>query len=104
MTRAEVANMYYLGMDVGYSNLKIAAGDSGHINLLRRLPAGAGPVGDLAETVNGYKQAGGVQVDVRGDNWVAGVEPHLLWNHRREMHSSYSETMNRPGYPGDSIT
>lgn len=86
--------MYFMGHDVGYSNLKLASGSPEQLGFTKKLPAGAGPVSDLAETISGRKQSGGVYVNVRGDKWVAGVEPHLIWGHRRELHADYTETQS----------
>jgi len=66
--------MYFMGLDVGYSNLKVAGGAARNMTIHERLPAGAGPAADLDESLGG-NQTSGVDVDVRGQSWVAGVEP-----------------------------
>lgn len=45
--------MYYLGVDVGYSNLKVAGGLSEGLNVHVRRPTGAGPVSEMAESIGG---------------------------------------------------
>ena len=83
--------MYFMGLDVGYSNLKVAGGAARNMTIHERLPAGAGPAADLDESLGG-NQTSGIDVDVRGQSWVAGVEPSRFASSQREIHSDYTAT------------
>ncbi|MES1934614.1 hypothetical protein T35B1_18518, partial [Salinisphaera shabanensis T35B1] len=76
-------DMYFMGLDVGYSNLKVAGGAARNMTIHERLPAGAGPAADLDESLGG-NQTSGVDVDVRGQSRVAGVEPSRFASSQRD--------------------
>lgn len=85
---------FVLGMDIGYSNLKVAMGYKDQAMETKILPVGAAPITFMPRTVTGgYGTTGGfVQVLVDDEQWVAGVEPERLQGWERELHASYPET------------
>lgn len=86
--------MFILGLDVGYSNLKVAMGDKGTKLSTLTLPAGAG----LASLMPGRLPGPGgakadyIQVQLNGEAWAAGVEPERLQGWERELHEDYPST------------
>lgn len=83
--------MFRLGMDIGYSNLKIVYGEDAESLTKKLLPIGAGPLDLLPKTLSG-EGAAGLQVLIDGQQWVAGVEPERLQGWDRELHADYSST------------
>ena len=69
--------MFVVGLDIGYSNLKVAVGDSEQREPeFHTLPVGAGPEEYLPIDVFGtHKKGEGIVVNVDGETFVAGVEP-----------------------------
>ena len=83
--------MVIVGLDVGYSNLKIAAGEAGGVPQVSMRPAGAAPAQRLGERVgSGPAPADGIYVDVRGQRWIAAVEPGRLEGWQRPLHEDYA--------------
>lgn len=89
------AGLFVAALDVGYSNLKLLAGERGATPAVTLLPAGAGP----ATAMPLHPQTGpgsgervgqdGLEVQVDGAAWAAGVEPSRLQNWERELHADY---------------
>jgi len=82
-----------VGIDIGYSNLKIAFGNSGSgspVTVLR--PAGAAPADRFGKRLDGKLQEDFINVLVNGKEYVAGVSPDRaqVWN--RSLHEDYSAT------------
>src|SRR5690606_30117466 len=73
-----------LGLDVGYSGVKLCYG-TGSAPAVQRLPVGAGPARTCVVDLTGENWPGsGQSVLVRGEPWVAGVDPvHLSDFERR---------------------
>lgn len=86
--------MFILGLDIGYSNLKVAMGDKGSKLVTKSLPAGAG----LASLMPGRLPGPGsaepdfIKVQLNGEAWAAGVEPDRLQGWERELHEDYPST------------
>lgn len=81
-----------LGMDIGYSNLKLAFGDLNSYET-KVLPIGAGPIGLLPLTIMGKNNdEDSLYVYINGEKWVVGVEPNRLQGWERELHADYSST------------
>jgi plasmid segregation protein ParM len=80
--------MFVMGLDIGYSNLKVAMGAPGSPPTVMLHPAGAAPVDRLPETLRTGEA--GVQVVIDGAWWAAGVAPgkFALWN--RVLHEDYA--------------
>ncbi|MHB8252905.1 MAG: ParM/StbA family protein [Acidiferrobacter sp.] len=85
--------MYAMGLDIGYSQIKIATGDTrnGAPHVLVR-PAAAGPRSLVSDRFIGGDAPIGTDVMVQGVAWVAGGETGLLQNTAREMHADYTTT------------
>ena len=69
--------MFVLGVDIGYSNLKLAIGQSGSEPKTIILPAGAGPADRMPERIGGGDDehvhgwiSGGVGVFMAGQRWM----------------------------------
>lgn len=80
----------YLGLDIGYSSLKIAYGPKGQRPQTLTLPVGAAPV-DSAH--NGYfRNQDGVSVVVDGEPWMACAQPLMLGNGSRVLDEHYTQS------------
>lgn len=82
--------MALVGLDIGYSNLKLAAGEAGAEPQVLIRPAGAGPDERLALAVGevkGAEAAVGVLVD--GTPWAAAVHPERFEGWQRTLHADY---------------
>lgn len=82
-----------LGMDIGYSNLKIAYGNNDDNCVVKVLPIGAGPSDLLPIKILGEKTDDkSVYVYIDDQKWVVGVEPNRLQGWDRELHKDYPST------------
>ncbi|QXP89533.1 ParM/StbA family protein [Methylococcus capsulatus] len=83
--------MFTVGLDIGYSNLKLAFGerDTGCRTILR--PAGAAPREEMPERIMGGDREE-IHVLVDGDPFVAGIEPDRPESWVRELHRGYPFT------------
>lgn len=82
-----------VGMDIGYSNLKVAFGENEAgtpITVLR--PAGAAPADRFGHRMDGKAHDDFINVLVNGKEFVAGVSPDRaqIWN--RSLHEDYPST------------
>lgn len=85
--------MFVMGLDIGYSNLKLAFGrDSDDQPRTDVMPVGAGPVNLLPQSIRGNGKDNVLHVEIDGEKWVAGVEPERLQGWDRELHSDYPST------------
>jgi len=91
--------MYILGLDIGYSNLKLACGRAGTTPRTEIQPAGAAPRSRLNVRLNipcmdPIAQTGtdGVRVRIHGEEWVAGVHPGRIEHWGRPLHKDYPTT------------
>lgn len=84
--------MNVLGIDIGYSNLKLAFGKRGSEPKVLLRPAGAAPADRLGEKITGNKSEDFLRVVVNGTPFVAGLSPDRaeLWS--RELHEDYPST------------
>ena len=81
--------MYVLGMDIGYSNLKIVAGSVDLAPLIVDImPVGAEPVDEASKNIWGKNN--GIEVMVDGRGYIAGIEPDQLASGSRILHEDYS--------------
>lgn len=83
---------YCLGLDIGYSNLKIVAGESGKKPREMVLPAGAGPQEKMPTQLSGAESDGAIHIMLNNTPWVAGVPVDQLENWERELHPDYPST------------
>ena len=84
--------MFVLGVDIGYSNLKLAFGQSGSEPKTIILPAGAGPADRMPERIGGGNDDTCLYVSVDNERWAAGVPAGRLQGWERELHPEYPTT------------
>ncbi len=84
--------MHVCAIDVGYSGLKIAAGERGTAPRLLVRPAGAAPERYLARAVSPDDTDAGVAVRIGGERWFAGVDPLRYDGWQRSLHEDYTAT------------
>lgn len=78
-------------MDIGYSSLKVAAGEYGKECQTYSLPAGASPLSLMSNsTVGGDADA--IRILIDNDPWVAGVEPVMLQGWTRQLRDEYPKS------------
>jgi plasmid segregation protein ParM len=82
--------MFVLGMDIGYSNLKLAMGLSGGKPDVSLHPAGAAPVDRLPESIG--RQENALRVSVDGEMWAVGVHHGKFSQWNRSLHGDYVQT------------
>lgn len=81
-----------IGLDIGYSSVKIAYGDGTYPEQVQ-LPVGAGPERLCGVGIDGSVARGhGHQVVIDGEPWVAGVDPSRLTQFVPCMDASYSSS------------
>lgn len=83
--------MFVVGMDIGYSNLKLASGEAGGLMQMQVYPVGAAPEDRFAGNIMGGNGSG-YRVQVDGQPYVACVEPDKLPNWQRALHEEYAMT------------
>ncbi len=84
--------MNVLGIDIGYSNLKLAYGQRGSEPKVLLRPAGAAPADRMGEKIGGDGEEDFLRVLVNDVPFVAGISPDRaeLWS--RELHENYPST------------
>lgn len=84
--------MNVLGIDIGYSNLKVAFGEAqaGMQTLLR--PAGAAPADHFGSRFDGRAQDDFLHVLVDGESYIAGVSSDRAEMWERSLHADYSRS------------
>ena len=82
--------MQIIGMDIGYSNLKVAYGESGGDPTLIIRPAGAAPSENIGQRIMGNDDSLRVQVD--GREFAAAISHDRIENWPRELHKDYTST------------
>lgn len=87
---------FVLGLDIGYSNLKLVFGDKSKNETYESkiLPVGAADASLVQHQLVGARNDNSVMVNIDGRNWVAGVEPYRLQGWDRELHQEYPGTDN----------
>ena len=84
--------MFVLGLDIGYSNLKLAMGHKEKGMETKILPAGAGRLELMPRNMSAGLGNDFLQVTVDGEKWASGVEPSRLQGWERELHRDYKST------------
>lgn len=86
--------MKTLGIDIGYSNLKLAFGNKATdaVPTTKILPAGAAEASLMQHQLIGAVNDESLLVNINGKSWVAGVEPYRLQGWDRELHPDYPST------------
>ena len=84
--------MSIVGLDIGYSNLKLAYGDPnvGMSTVIR--PAGAAPADRFGSRFDGRNQDDFLHVMVDGEPFIAGVSPDRAEMWERSLHADYPKT------------
>lgn len=84
--------MVVVGMDIGYSNLKLTYGKMGGkpVSVLR--PAGAAPADRFGPRIDGKAHDDFLHVQVGGRPFVAGVSPDRAEMWSRTLHADYSSS------------
>lgn len=83
-----------VGLDIGYSNLKVVAGNSsGEMKKMLR-PAGAAPADRFGTRFDGKSQDDFLNVLVDGIPFVAGVSSDRAEMWERSLHAEYSTTQS----------
>lgn len=85
---------YCLGLDIGYSNLKMVMGESGKAPKELVLPAGAGPATKLPTKLSAQESDGAIHIMLDGEPWVAGIPADFLENWERDLHEDYPSSRN----------
>jgi plasmid segregation protein ParM len=81
-----------IGLDIGYSGVKVAWG-TGRLPSLLRLPVGAAPLSAMSLAMDGTKNTGtGHRVLINDVEWVGGIDPAAIPSYARVMDSSYPKT------------
>lgn len=83
-----------LGLDIGYSNLKIAFGNSESEMQTALRPAGAAPADRFGTRFDGKAQTDFLHVLVDGEQFVAGVSNDRAEMWERSLHADYSKSQS----------
>lgn len=83
--------MFILGLDIGYSNLKLCFSAESEEPQTVIHPAGAAPVERLPGKIRSGSQEG-FRVTVGGKTWVTGIHPSRFEVWERSLHSDYIQT------------
>lgn len=78
-----------LGMDIGYSNLKLAINQNEHCIVL---PAGAAPADRFGTRFDGSLNTDHLHVLVDGQPYIAGVSPDKAALYARALHADYAKS------------
>lgn len=81
-----------VGLDIGYSNLKVAFGEDGKEPALVSRPAGAAPSEHIGQRIMPAGADEPLRVLVDGKEYVAGCSHDRLENWARELHKDYTST------------
>lgn len=85
--------MFILGMDIGYSNLKLAYGNPDDDAQVKVFPVGAAPTGHSVSGLKGNEiPQQGFLVRLGEEDYIAGIEPDRLANWHRALHQDYPST------------
>lgn len=81
--------MFVLGMDIGYSNLKLTFGESRDTGKSVVFPAGAAPDEHISRSIISGTRSGGTAVRVGDRDYVAGISQSSLDGWQRVLSSDY---------------
>lgn len=83
--------MYVLGLDIGYSNLKIAHGNIGQNPKCQVVPSGAAPEDRIPQGIRISDQ--GVSVTLGHELWRVGLSHACFDQWVRSLHTDYTQTL-----------
>ena len=81
--------MFFLGLDIGYSNLKMAMGFKDAKATTKVIPVGAATLDKMPQGTDGRDADDVLQVLVDGEKWLAGIEPSRLQGWVRVLSENY---------------
>jgi plasmid segregation protein ParM len=81
-----------IGIDIGYSNLKLAAGNAAQTPRTLLRPAGAAPADRFGSRFDERAQDDFLHVQVDGQEFIAGVSPDRAEMWSRSLHTDYPTT------------
>ena len=84
--------MNIVGLDIGYSNLKLAYGNSENGMQTAIRPAGAAPADRFGSRIDGKEQDDFLHVLVGDEPFIAGVSSDRAEMWERSLHSEYART------------
>lgn len=86
--------MNIVGIDIGYSNLKVAYGQNNNSESPKTVlrPAGAAPVDCFGSRIDGKDNEDFLKVTVKGKSFVAGVPSDRAQMWSRSLHAEYSSS------------
>lgn len=84
--------MNILGIDIGYSNLKICAGTAQSSPRTQIRPAGAAPVDLVAIRFDGQTAKNVLRVRVGKQEFLAGISADQATHYSRSLHADYSSS------------
>lgn len=82
--------MFVLGLDIGYSNLKVAFGESGKEPSRQIVPSGAAPEDRIPQGIR--LSENGIKVMMGDEAWRIGLSHVSFDQWTRSLHSEYSDT------------
>lgn len=80
-----------MGLDIGYSSIKMAFGSGGQ-PAMRLMSSAAAPLSRfnmLSDGSGGRNLGGGFEVLVKGEQWVGGADADAISNYAQALHSNY---------------
>ena len=85
---------YCLGLDIGYSNLKVVGGESGKKPNFFIAPSGAGPASKMPTHMSAEAADSTMRISISGEPWVAGVHAGYLEGWVRTLDANYPDSDN----------
>jgi len=79
--------MFILGLDIGYSNVKMAYG-SGKEPTTKILPACAAPIENISKNINGERIDGNI-VLINNKQWMSCISNEKVENWTNSLHEDY---------------
>lgn len=86
--------MNLLGIDIGYSNLKVAFGEQDRTARIALRPAGAAPADRVGPRIDGSTDEYALLVVVDGNQFVAGTRPDQAEMWARSLHAEYASSLS----------
>lgn len=91
-TEAVENSDFVVGLDIGYSNLKLVFGYRESDVTTMVLPVGAAPLSLMPQKIGGGHGSDFVQVQLGEEQWAACVHPGRIQGWERELHADYPST------------